>query len=66
MISEVKVKPRCIHALGAVEKSNGKLRPITDCSMPGKKAINNYMDTTFRSFSYKSINSVVTKLDSKD
>ena len=37
LVTEVKSKPRCIHALGGVEKSNGKLRPITDCSMPDKK-----------------------------
>ena len=36
-----------------VEKANGKLRPITDCSMPGDRAINNFMIDT--SFSYNSV-----------
>ena len=62
-ISEVHQKPRCIHSLGGVEKSNGSLRPITDCSMPNLISINNYMDTTF---SYNSINMVVAKLNRED
>ena len=32
-VSECYVKPQCVHALGAVQKSDGRLRPITDCSM---------------------------------
>lgn len=34
-------KPKCIHAYGAVPKKNSdKLRPITDCSRPFGKSIN--------------------------
>ena len=66
LVTEVQYKPQCIHSFGGVEKSNGSLRPITDCSMPGNKAINNYMKTTFQPFSYNSIGSVVAKLDKND
>ena len=31
----VSSRPKCVHSLGAVEKSNGSLRPITDCSPAG-------------------------------
>ena len=48
--------PVCTHALGAVKKSDGRLRPITDCSRPDGGSINNYMSTTFESFSYNSAN----------
>ena len=54
-VSRVPQPPRCVHAMGGVEKSNGKLRPITDCSMPYDRAINNYMKTTFSPFSYNSV-----------
>ena len=33
-ISEATSKPVCVHALGAVPKSNGGYRTITDCSRP--------------------------------
>ena len=58
--------PRCIHALGAVVKANGKLRPITDCSRPDNVSINNYMLTTFETFSYKSVEDAVQVLDHND
>ena len=66
LVTKVSTPPRCVHALGGVEKSNGKLRPITDCSMPTTKAINNYMKTTYRPFSYKSVSTVVEILKPKD
>ena len=50
--------PRCVHAMGAVHKSSGGYRPITDASRPSLLSINNYMETTFKSFSYKSIDTV--------
>ena len=55
-------QPRCVHSLGAVEKSNGKLRPITDCSRPEGTSINNYMSSTFESFSYNSVDDAVSLL----
>lgn len=40
-ISVSTVKPKCIHAYGAVPKKNSdKLRPITDCSRPFGRSIN--------------------------
>ena len=43
-------QPTCVHSLEAVWKTNGKLRPITDCSRPDGACINNYMQTTFSPF----------------
>ena len=62
LVTKVLSKPRCLNAMGAVEKSNGKLRPITDCSMPEEGAINRFMSTTYTPFSYNSVNSVVDLL----
>ena len=65
-VSRVDSPPRCVHSLGAVVKSNGKLRPITDCSRPDGSAINNYMQSTFKSFSYNSVEDAVAILDVND
>ena len=51
-------KPHCVHSLGAVPKNNGSYRPITDCRRPLLRSINNYMDTTFETFSYASTDQV--------
>lgn len=56
----VENKPRCVHALGGIEKANGKLRPITDCSKPDGVNINVYMDTTCEKFRYKTVDTVVS------
>ena len=61
-VTIVRESPKCIHSLGAVWKSNGKLRPITDCSRPDGSSINNYMSTTFTAFSYNSIQDAVDLL----
>ena len=53
-----KDQPCCIHALGAIPKSNGSYRPITDCRRPLNKSINNYMDSTFETFLYASTHQV--------
>ena len=66
IVSKVNLPPRCIHSLGAVVKSNGKLKPITDCSRPDDYSINNYMQSTFKSFSYNSVEDAVAVLDSND
>ena len=55
-------RPRCIHSLGAVWKSSGALRPITDCSRPDGVSINNFMSTTFQSFTYNSVQDAVDRL----
>ena len=59
-------KPHCVHSLGGVEKSNGRLRPITDCSMPDKISINNYMSTTCDKFSYNSVDSLAQLISKGD
>ena len=43
-ISKSVRKPHCIHAYGAVpKKESNDFRPITDCSRPSGKSINNYI-----------------------
>lgn len=54
----VRQKPKCIHALGAVEKSDSTYRPITDCSKPQGASVNNYMTNTHRTFVYNSVDDV--------
>lgn len=51
-VTRVSHPPSCIHALGGIRKSNGKLRPITDCRRPLQCSINNYMESTFVPFHY--------------
>ena len=65
-VSFCESKPRCIHSLGAVTKSDGRLRPITDCSMPEEDCINNFMNTTCKDFTYNSVNDVARDLDEGD
>ena len=57
-VTLVKERPACIHALGAIRKHDGGLRPITDCRRPLGLSINNYMDTVCKTFSYVSIDQV--------
>ena len=52
-------KPQCVHSLGAVPKKNGKWRPITDCRQPLGSSINNHMSSTFREFSYATVDQVI-------
>ena len=54
--------PHCVHALGAVRKASGKLRPITDCRRPLGVSINNHMETTCSTFSYTHIDHVTDAL----
>ena len=58
--------PHCIHSLGAVRKANGSLRPITDCSRPEGSSINNYMSSTFKSFTYNYVQTAVDILAPSD
>jgi hypothetical protein len=61
-IMVVEERPQCVHSLGAVFKKSGSLRPITDCSRPYEKSINNFMDTTRSTFSYIRISDVTAKM----
>ena len=63
MISVVESKPKCVHALGAVPKASGGIRPITDCSRPLGKSVNNYCDSLLEEFCFKSVENVVEMLD---
>ena len=59
-------RPQCVHALGAVAKSDGKLRPITDCSLPEGRSVNNFMSSTCQEFRYKTVNDVTGDLTQGD
>ena len=54
--------PCCVHALGAVTKSDGSYRPITDCKRPLGLSINNYMDETFHQFTYCTVDQVADNM----
>ena len=57
-LSVVSTQPLCVHAMGAVVKSSGGIRPITDASRPENLSINQFMSQTFKTFSYKSVDTV--------
>ena len=59
-------KPKCIHALGALFKADGKIRPITDCKRPLHRLINNTMETACYAFSYSNIDDVCIFLEKDD
>ena len=61
-VSVCEGRPQCVHALGAVPKSDGRLRPITDCSLPRAVSVNNFMLSTCKEFTYKSVNDVTKDL----
>ena len=54
--------PHCVHALEAIPKSDGTFRPITDCRRPEGTSINNYMNTTFLTFNYITIDQVASNV----
>ena len=57
-VSRVGSRPTCVHSLGAIRKSNGKLRPITDCRRPEGDSINNFMHSTCQDFTFVKLDSV--------
>ena len=65
-VSVTSDQPLCVYSPGAVTKSNGKLRPITDCSRLDGVSIINFMDSTFESFSYNSIDDMVFLLSQSE
>ena len=65
-VRRVNVTPRCVHSLGGVVKSDGTLRPITDCSSPEEVNINQFMDNSCKKFHYHSVDDVVKVLDPMD
>ena len=62
MIQEAKSPPHCIHALGAVPKPDGGIRPITDCSRPTGLSVISFCGELFKEFTYKSVDDVVKLL----
>lgn len=65
-LSVAEGKPHCVHALGAVSKPDGGIRPITDCSRPEGISVNSNVDSLPLSFQYKSIDDVVDILAKDD
>lgn len=53
-ISQTSTPATCVHALGAVVRPDGRLRPITDCSRPSV-SINDYMFETATKFKFSHI-----------
>ena len=51
--------PSQVHALGAIPKPNGSVRHITDCSRPKFKSLNNFMKSTFSSFSFNPLDDAI-------
>ena len=66
MVSLVDQKPTCIHALGAVPKSSGGIRHITDCSRPIGKSVNYHCESILEEFCFKNVEDVVPLLNAND
>lgn len=66
ILSISRVKPHCVHSLGAVGKPDGGIRPITDCSRPEGIAVNYNVEGLPLSFTYKSIDDVVDLIERDD
>lgn len=62
-ISQVNVKPTCIHALGAVPKGADDIHPITDCSRPEGRAVNDNCTSLVKKFTYSSVQDVVELIE---
>ena len=63
IVSIVKDRPVCIHALGAVDKDNGSsIRCITDASRPVKVSINNFMEDIVDPFCYIAVKDVAKEM----
>ena len=66
VVSLTNEKPTCIHALGAVSKPDGGIRPITDCSRPINGSVNNHCESLLEEFCFKNISHVVAMLNKDD
>ena len=55
-------KPHCVHALGAVPKASEGIRPITDCSRPLYRSVNNSCESLLEEFCFKSVDDMVDML----
>ena len=57
--------PTCIHALGVIVKPSGAIRPITDCKRPIGASVNSYMQSTFSTFSYVTVDDAINLMTPK-
>ena len=53
------ITPTCVHALGVITKPSGAIRPITDCKRPIGQSVNSYMQSTFSTFSYVTVDDAI-------
>lgn len=58
--------PHCIHAIGAIRKSTGSYRPITDCSCPENISVNQFMDDILDPFSFVTIQGILQDIKEGD
>lgn len=61
-ISRVSKHPKCVHAMGAVVRPDGRLRAITDCSRPDN-SVNCFMSSTATKFNFSKIEDTRKLLD---
>lgn len=58
-LSIAEKQPNCVHALGALWKNGGGIRPITDCSRPEGSSVNVYTREVFSTFSFTKMSEVL-------
>ena len=61
-VTRVSCVPQCVHSLGAVLKTDGKLRPITNCKRSLGISINNYMTKVCDDFHFIRIDDVTDSM----
>ena len=62
MVSITDSRPTCVHALGAKIKPDGSIRPITDCSRPPGRSVNDSCASLYKTFKYKSVDNLIDML----
>lgn len=61
-----KIKPKTVHALGAIRKSDSSFRPIMDCKRPLNRSVNNHMNSTHQQFSFVTADEVADLINHND
>lgn len=61
-VTRLEEPAECVHALGAVVRPDGRLRPITDCSRPCI-SINDHMSTTALKFKFSHVEDTRSMVD---
>lgn len=66
ILTSAENKPTCVHSLGAVDKPDGGIRPIKDCSRPEGASVNSHVEGLPISVKYKSVDNMVGLLNQHD